>query len=187
MSIEAMKQALEALEYVLTEGETGFMATVNTAAIDLRTAIEAAEKGEPVAWVRLEAWKSGAEWPDDCFTGVPADGLVPLYTTPPAAQPAPMQVAVAQLEKVLRYEPEIFREDRIRMELDSSGEWVKYADVAILITTPSAAQPAQEEIQRLSALVRAQQITIEKLEAEQPVEAENLYDLAVKADNGGAA
>lgn len=28
------------------------------------------------------------------------------------------------------------------------------------------AQPAQEEIQRLSALVRAQQITIEKLEAQ---------------------
>jgi hypothetical protein len=41
---------------------------------------------EPVAWVRLEAWQSGAEWPDDCFTGIPADGLTPLYTTPTAAQ-----------------------------------------------------------------------------------------------------
>ncbi len=34
-----------------------------------------------------------------------------------------------------------------------------------LVSTP-AAQPVQEEIQRLTALVRAQQITIEKLEAQ---------------------
>ena len=111
-----MKQALEALEHLKHNAEKsganmGLALVVAGDAIDtLRTAIEAAEKGEPVAWVRLEAWKSGAEWPDDCFTGVPADGLVPLYTTPPAAK------------------------------------------------------PAQEENQRLSALVRAQQITIEKLE-----------------------
>jgi hypothetical protein len=56
-------------------------------------------------------------------------------------------------------------------------------------TPPNVATPlaAQQEIQRLSALVRAQQITIEKLEALQPAPAqeENLYDLAVKADNGG--
>jgi hypothetical protein len=50
----------------------------------LRKAL-AAPVQEPVAWVRLEAWQSGAEWPDDCFTGIPTDGLVPLYTTPPAA------------------------------------------------------------------------------------------------------
>lgn len=48
----------------------------------------------------------------------------------------------------------------------------------------------QQEIQRLSALVRAQQIAIEKLEAtlfdlSYCDDAENLYDLAVKADNGG--
>ena len=58
------------------------------------------------------------------------------------AQPAPVQEPVAWLNGIKRYEPEIFREDRIRMELDQSGEWVKYADVELLIATPPAAQPA---------------------------------------------
>jgi hypothetical protein len=53
---------------------------------------------------------------------------------------------VAQLEKVLRYEPEIFREDRIRMELDSLGEWVKYADVATLISIPPSQQEQGEPV-----------------------------------------
>ena len=50
-----------------------------------------------------------------------------------------------------------------------------------------AAPPAaQEEIQRLTALVRAQQITIDKLEAAfLQQETEDLYELAVKADNEG--
>jgi len=46
MSIEAMKQALEALETV-------FMPH-HPAAISLRTAIEAAKKQEPVAWLTKE-------------------------------------------------------------------------------------------------------------------------------------
>jgi hypothetical protein len=58
-----------------------------------------------------------------------------------AAQPAPVQEPVALLNGIKRYEPEIFREDRIRMELEQSGEWVKYADVELLIATPPA-QPA---------------------------------------------
>jgi hypothetical protein len=61
-----------------------------------------------------------------------------------AAQPA-VQEPVALLNGIKRYEPEIFREDRIRMELDQSGEWVKYADVELLIATPPAAQPAVQE------------------------------------------
>jgi hypothetical protein len=62
------------------------------------------------------------------------------------AQPAPVQ-HVALLNGIKRYEPEIFREDRIRMELDQSGEWVKYADVELLIATPPAAplQPVDSE------------------------------------------
>ena len=42
---------------------------------------------EPVAWVRLESWKSGKEWPNDCFSALPADGFTPLYTTPPTRRP----------------------------------------------------------------------------------------------------
>jgi hypothetical protein len=51
---------------------------------------------------------------------------------------------------ILRYEPEIYREDRIRMELDSDGDWVKYADVFALIAqspqpAPAPAQPLTDE------------------------------------------
>lgn len=36
-----------------------------------------------------------------------------------------------------RYEPEIWREDRIRMEPDSAGDWVKFDDVAALLQSPA--------------------------------------------------
>jgi hypothetical protein len=45
------------------------------------------QQAEPVAWVRLEAWKSGQSWPDDCFTALPAEGLTPLHTAPPQRKP----------------------------------------------------------------------------------------------------
>ena len=48
MSIEAMKQALEALEYD-TRPETEY--GINTAITALRQAIAEAEKQEPVAWM----------------------------------------------------------------------------------------------------------------------------------------
>ena len=38
---------------------------------------------EPVAWVILDRWNTGKEWPDDCFSAIPIDGWTPLYTTPP--------------------------------------------------------------------------------------------------------
>ena len=49
-----------------------------------------AEPVEPVAWVRLEAWKSGKDWPDDCFTALPAEGLTPVYTAPPQRKLVPL-------------------------------------------------------------------------------------------------
>ena len=87
--------------------------------------------------------------------------IAPLYTTPPAA---PMQ-------ELQRYSPD----GEGSMELDSLGAYIKHQDVATPpggrqsedclsnVATPLA---AQEEIQRLRALVRAQQITIDKLEAQ---------------------
>jgi Ead/Ea22-like protein len=35
----------------------------------------------------------------------------------------------AKLASLQRYEPEIWREDRIRMEPDSQGDWVKFSDI----------------------------------------------------------
>jgi hypothetical protein len=77
MSIEAMKQALEALEYKAHGPVSGEKDLTDRAITALRTAIEQAKKQEPVAWVnhgenritRVTGW----------------DGYGALYTTPPAA------------------------------------------------------------------------------------------------------
>jgi hypothetical protein len=62
---------------------------------------------------------------------------------------ASVQEPVSSLNGIKRYEPEIFREDRTRMELDQSGEWVKYADVELLIATPPAAPvPLTDEMRK---------------------------------------
>jgi len=103
---------------------------------------------EPVAWVFRKNLIQKFRWNRDKPTGEALLYWEPLYTNPPAAQPAPVQEPVAwRLNGIKRYEPEIFREDRIRMELDQSGEWVKYADVELLIATPPAAplQPVDSE------------------------------------------
>jgi len=78
MSIEAMKQALEALE---TADEVGFWELQKTAITALRTAIEQAEKQvEPFGHfqydVKLDAWVKSK-----------TNNGVAFYTTPPAGQP----------------------------------------------------------------------------------------------------
>lgn len=69
----------------------------------------------------------------------------------------------------------------------------KGRDWSLLEATQESLREHMSEIKRLRALVRAQQITIDKLE-QQPAapqqkdtlaQEEDLYDLAVKADNGG--
>ena len=46
------------------------------------------------------------------------------------------------VEPVVRYEPERYDEDRVRMALDSDGDWVRYSDYLIAFATPqAAAQP----------------------------------------------
>ena len=104
---EAAQQALEALkddQYRLVEVspnqyeyKTDLLVEVGPNQYEYKTdlAIAALERAlaqqaepvEPVAWVRLEAWKSGQSWPDDCFTALPAEGLTPLYTAPPQRKP----------------------------------------------------------------------------------------------------
>jgi hypothetical protein len=96
MTIEAMKQALEALELlaryenpetkiqVRKPKDGGPIVTmyphkVATDAADvIRTAIAEAEKQEPVAW--MDASETALSWENYL------DGMKPLYTTPPAAQ-----------------------------------------------------------------------------------------------------
>jgi hypothetical protein len=88
MSIEAMKQALEALEEsVFPKQSVKHYKKYDDAVNALTEAIEQAEKWEPVAWVYLDKWKSGEVWPDDCFTEDNASPeMTPLYTAPPKRQ-----------------------------------------------------------------------------------------------------
>ena len=102
MTIEAMKQALEALEMlaryenpetriqVRKPKDGGPIVTMyphkvaTDAGVALRTAIEQAEKQEPVAW-------QGLHDQTDLYYRKPVQGDVrPLYTTPPAAQRQPL-------------------------------------------------------------------------------------------------
>jgi hypothetical protein len=77
MSIEAMKQALDALENKRHEYRAYQAITA------LRQAIEQAEKQEPVAWITNFGSSSGPSVslkpPSGGFFGV----ITPLYTTPP--------------------------------------------------------------------------------------------------------
>jgi len=93
MSIEAMKQALEALE----EWEKPMSKGSLEAHRILRTAIAEAEKQEPVAWAVFEGWNAHDLYlPQEYDEALKMAGykgdhaeVKPLYTTPPAAQPCP--------------------------------------------------------------------------------------------------
>jgi hypothetical protein len=77
MSVEAMKQALEALSYVMSHG-----VAVQQAKDILLEAIEQAEKQEPVAWHHTKKGRTE-------FTTNPTPDLIgtywkPLYPRPPS-------------------------------------------------------------------------------------------------------
>jgi hypothetical protein len=77
--VEAMKQALEALEYI----DNNYMSLPkvgNEAITSLRIAIEQAEKQEPVAIALNTGTKQGVKWLKNVEHGEK------LYTTPQAAQ-----------------------------------------------------------------------------------------------------
>ena len=86
MSIEAMKQALEALEKHKPKISESSLAWIThyQAITALRTAIAEAEKQEPVAWMDCEGDLYRSE-PDKNW----CPPHYPLYITPPAAQPCP--------------------------------------------------------------------------------------------------
>ena len=128
MTIEALKKALEALEYI----DNNYMSLPkigNKSITALRAAIEVAEKQEPVLW----QWKDSEMVSPFDKTNV--EGWTPLYTTPSAAQPAPVQEPVAWcvLEPWLsgKFEAQDCFSD---VALDANVGWVP------LYTTPPAAQ-----------------------------------------------
>ena len=82
MSITAMKQALEALEEAHPKPYNESVISHVEAITALRTAIEQAEKQEPVAWLYQDSWgtlKLSQIMP-------PPIGAFPVYTTPPAQE-----------------------------------------------------------------------------------------------------
>jgi len=95
MSIEAMKQALEALELVL-ETDTKPKHEISKSITSLRQAIEQAEKQEFVAWRGYNWGHSPDDWVYRDFDDPILDGNgnnvgQPLYTTPPQRKPLPPQ------------------------------------------------------------------------------------------------
>jgi hypothetical protein len=88
MSIEAMRQALDALEEIneLSIGEHAIClpAEIDTAIDALRAAIAQVEQQEPVAWVG-PSWlhPETRTWASQSFAHKPIAGWIPLYTAPP--------------------------------------------------------------------------------------------------------
>ena len=90
MSITAMKQALEALNKNVGE------LRIAGARHILRTAIAEAEKQEPVGVVHHKPTSvPGADYEQVAVFTRALEPGTKLYTTPPAAQPAPVQEPVA--------------------------------------------------------------------------------------------
>ena len=90
MSIEAMKQALEALgsymEATDSEADAEAHSLMAAAFFKLKEAVAEAEKQEPVAWVNLDQYGNLHE---SSSHTVPPDTF-PVYRHPPAAQRQPL-------------------------------------------------------------------------------------------------
>ena len=94
MSIEAIRQALEALEAAHPKPYNESVISHVEAITALRTAIAEAEKQEPVAW-RYRGNLHEFD-PSDWAEGP----VTPLYTTPPAAKQEPLIDSVRQMRDV---------------------------------------------------------------------------------------
>ena len=82
MSIEAMKQALEALEVATTPLAKDRQEVLRAQAA-LRQAIEQAEKQEPVAWMREDGQRVTTASDRHNYPDYETRYSIPLYTHPP--------------------------------------------------------------------------------------------------------
>ncbi len=96
MSLDAMKQALEALERVPEIGQQAWQLRLDAIA-SLRLAIEQAERQEPVAWCQLTPSGQIAFFDGKPMVMVSTVGnehhMTPLYAAPPQRQPSGSFVA----------------------------------------------------------------------------------------------
>ena len=104
MSIEAMKQALEALE-TLNSGDSY---KTHNAATALRQAIEQPERQEPVAFRNTET----GEFCTGGFLRKDWAKWQPLYTTPPAAQRTWVGLTDEERSKIWGELPQTSNEER---------------------------------------------------------------------------
>ena len=144
MSIEAMKQALEALE----AARHGYIKPwVDEAIAALRTAIKqalAAPVQEPVG--EVGTMPGTTAFTMACFKAEDVPVGTKLYTTPPAAQPAPVQKPYGYVS--------IGDDPFFQKETPDIGRWE-----TVYTTPPAAQQPwvglTDEEISELWAVSRA--------------------------------
>ena len=177
--IEALKLALEALDKLYLPGE---LERVNAAITALRAALEQPQQErDPAArngWVLREVLFDNGE---PVGHREPQQEPVALFTWLPEGATHIGRISVrtcsggslAMSTHAFKYENGVLRV----YITDNDNEYPGWRDakdvffhlnfpVLPLYTSPPAAPASQEEIQRLSALVRAQQITIEKLESQ---------------------
>lgn len=124
-------------------------------------------KTEAVAWLRAKAAEQdqiNKRWPDHtkCYSSwtervkTAQDLADELEQEADAERAVPVDVKPAAIQ---RYEPEIWREDRIRMEPDATGDWVKLVDVEAMfpVAQPVAREPIGGErkplpVERINAI-----------------------------------
>ena len=145
--IEKLKQALEALEFArpmcelrgdsFPQGNSWHEAAekMENAIITLRTAIEQAEKQEPVAWLR-KPFGEDVQYCEKPFT----TDWTPLYTTPPAAHVQKPVAWFENLKQLASICPELNIANYSEEDVDDLNCWaIEVATCIDGITTPPAA------------------------------------------------
>jgi hypothetical protein len=105
-----------------------------------RTVLDGHDRILPIMAAYMGSLGITDAWGDTCEASDGLRAAIALAEVGQPTQAAPVQQPVP----LQRYEPEIWREDRIRMEPDADGDWVKWVEVAPLY---AAAQPV--EVQRV--------------------------------------